>query len=488
MPHTVQDPFHADDAQWVSWLRMNCLRASSLVILLTLVFACSARTSGVQASTANVLLARNRTEPVVAVDPLHPAHTVVFTNTDYNSPVNGGYPPGEYWSSNGGATFTSGAAPIVGPYSTTADPSVTIARDGTVFYSYLGEVPGFCEGAGGAVIVTHSIDHGRSFRPAVIADSNPDDDKPDLAVESGRPNHVFLVWDRIYAHRTAIWYTRSTDGGAHFQTSRSLFDSKRSNFSPAVVVAPGGRLYVFWSTFPNGGEQRSLQTRLMMRSSRDDGVHFSPARIVAGPFRAIPQITQPGSLRNLTAPAAITDSRGNLWLAWARPSAHYHGRRVTADIEIKRSSDGGKTWTNPVPVNDVSAGDRFMPALTVWPDRSVGIVFYDRRRSYDLLDVYAARIWYWHGIDVSANVRLNRSASPVADIHYIPPGSTCFAPGRFFGDYIGDAAQPSGRLCGVWSDTQLRVPGETDIWFARVRIPKQAGRRPSAVSSPSRAP
>jgi hypothetical protein len=294
-----------------------------------------------------------------------------------------------------------------------------------------------------------------------------------MTVESGHPDHLFVAWDRISAHRTAVWYTRSTDGGTHFEKSRALFGSKQSNFGPVITVAPGGHVYAFWSTFPNGGENKSLQTRIMMRASSDDGAHFSPARVVAGPFRAIPQITQPGSLRNLTEPAAVADSRGNVWLAWARPTARYNGGRVAANIEIKRSRDGGKSWSAPVAVNDVTAGDRFMPALTIWPDRSVGVVFYDRRRSYSLLDVYGARVWYRNGIRVSANVRLNHAGSRTSDIHYIAPGSTCFAPGRFFGDYIGAASQPDGILCAVFTDAQLHVPGETDIWFARTRIEKQ---------------
>jgi hypothetical protein len=65
-------------------------------------------------------------------------------------------------------------------------------------------------------------------------------------------------------------------------------------------------------------------------------------------------------------------------------------------------------------------------------------------------------------------VRLNARASPVSDIYYIAPGSTCFSPGRFFGDYLGVAPSSGGTLCAVWADTQLRVPDETDAWFARL--------------------
>jgi hypothetical protein len=115
-----------------------------------------------------------------------------------------------------------------------------------------------------------------------------------------------------------------------------------------------------------------------------------------------------------------------------------------------------------------------MPAITTWPDGAVGLAFYDRRRSPGLLDVYGARVWYHRGIRVSANVRINRGNPSINDIYYIAPGSTCFAPGRFFGDYIGVAPQPHGILCTVWADTQLHVPNETDIWFARTTVPRRS--------------
>lgn len=111
-----------------------------------------------------------------------------------------------------------------------------------------------------------------------------------------------------------------------------------------------------------------------------------------------------------------------------------------------------------------------MPALSVLADRSVGVAFYDRRDGAGLLDVYAARVRFGDAAQVSHNVRVTAGVSRVSDIQYLPPGSTCFLPGRFFGDYIGAAGDSSGSLCVVWADTQLHIAGESDIWFARVRF------------------
>lgn len=432
-----------------------------------------------EAAPANVLLSRNRTEPVVAVDASNPAYVVAVANTNYSAPVNGTLPLGVFRSADGGHTFVSGTVPIRAPFTTAADPTVAIAKDGTTFVSYLGEVPAFCEGGNGAVLVSHSTDHGRSFRPPVIADISPSDDKPSMAVESGLRDHIFLVWDRVYRDHTDVWFTRSLDGGAHFERSRRLYRSHRASYGPVIAVRPTGRLYVFWSESEVGGSGRALPTRILVRRSTNDGTSFGRVTTVVRQFRAMPQLAQPGSLRTMTMPSVVVDRRGAVWLAWARPTAYYSGGRVDVNIEVQRSANGGASWSQPLPINDVPRGDRFMPALTVMRDGSVGAVFYDRRRGGNLLDVVAARLWAsGNRVSRSRNVRLNARASPVSDIYYIAPGSTCFSPGRFFGDYLGVAPASAGSLCAVWADTQLRVPDETDIWFARLVPP---GRRPSAI-------
>jgi hypothetical protein len=112
-----------------------------------------------------------------------------------------------------------------------------------------------------------------------------------------------------------------------------------------------------------------------------------------------------------------------------------------------------------------------MPSLSVLPDGSLGLAFYDSRNSPWQLDVYATRVSFAHGFSRSANVRVTSGSAPVADIYYIKPGTTCFSPGRFFGDYIGTGAVQGNALYVVWADTQSHTYGQTDIWLARVPLP-----------------
>jgi hypothetical protein len=230
-------------------------------------------------------------------------------------------------------------------------------------------------------------------------------------------------------------------------------------------------VYVFWSTFPDGDTAATLPTRILMRASTDNGVHFGPVRRVSGVFRGLPQVLQPGSLRIFPMPSPAADRHGTLYVAWSAVRHGYGRGMVDADILISRSLDGGVTWSTPRRVNDTTHADRFLPAMTILGDGSLGLAFYDRRESPWQLDTYVARVSFAAGFRVSVNIRVNQHSAPVGDIFYLRPGSTCLAGGRFFGDYIGVAAIDGGTMGVVWADPGLHVADETDIWFARVSLP-----------------
>jgi hypothetical protein len=167
----------------------------------------------------------------------------------------------------------------------------------------------------------------------------------------------------------------------------------------------------------------------------------------------------------------VVSASGTLFVAWPEVRRLYPGGSSDVDIVLTRSQDGGRTWSVPLAVNDVKDGERFMPAITRLGRQSLGLVYYDRRRGTDALDVYAVRVTTGPQMRVSPNVRVNAGSSSIADITYISPQSTCFIPGRFFGDYISVGSGPAGELVAAWADTQLHVAGETDVWFGRVRVP-----------------
>lgn len=434
------------------------------------------------AAPRNVLLAKDRTEPIVAIDPAHPGTIVVGSNTNYDHPVAGRFPVGVYASHNRGRSFGAATIPTAYPYTIGADPTVAFAASGTAFYTYLGESPAYCGGAAGtgAVMLSRSTDGARSFSAPSVVDADSADDKPNVAVESipGGRAHVFVTWTRWLRGHSEIWLSRSGNGGDSFGPPQLVASSTDDNFGSVPVVGPGGHVYVFWSSFPQATLTAPAPTRILLRASTDDGLHFGPVRTVVGTFQGVPRMAQPGLLRNLTMPAAAVGRGGALFVAYSSVATRRSNGAVSADIDFTMSRDHGTSWTHPIPVNDSRRGDRFMPAIGVMKDGSVGVAFYDRRNSPWSLDTYAARVTVSGAVpQSSANVRVNRARSPVGDIYYIKPGSTCFSPGRFFGDYIGVAADPHNQLCVVWANTQLRARNRTDLWFARVSLPDPQSQR-----------
>lgn len=432
------------------------------------------------ADTTNVLVAYDRTEPAVATDPHHRSTVVVVTNTNYDAPVAGTYPVGFFASHNGGRSFQAGNAPVLAPWTTQADPSVAINNRGTVFFTYLAESPTFCSEAGGsAIILARSFDHGRSFSSPSLVDRNPSDDKPFEAVESKRTGlaHVFVSWTRQEGNRDGIWLARSTNGGATFGPPTRLYLSLNNGFGSVPAVGKHGWVYVAWSSYPDRAYTEDGTATMLIRASADDGQHFGPVRAVSKPFPTLPLMALPGDLRNQTTPSLAVAPNGTLYLAWSQLGKQLANGAAEANIMLSRSTTHGRTWSTPRVVNDARVGDRFMPTISVLPGGSVGIAFYDRRNGPGELDLYAARVSFQGGFHRSPNVRVTQGSAPVSDIYYMAPGhSSCFYPGRFFGDYIGSAPGVDGALDVSWADTQAHVYRRTDIRFAAVKFPSATRR------------
>jgi hypothetical protein len=452
---------------------------SALLPLFSLLLAGSA-----VSRPSNTLVARGRTEPVVAVAPGRSSTIIVGANPNYGAPVRGTLPVGVFASHDGGRTFQSGLVPTTGRYSDAADPTVKIAASGTIFYSFVGVAPGTydCKGCSctqttqprAAILVSRSIDHGRSFKPPTIVSVNPNGDRPSMAIESRLHHraHLFLSWTRSSRD---IWYARSLNGGASFSAARQLYQSDYGTVPAIPVVAGKGHIFVVWIQTGGANLPTPIDAQIMMRASTDDGAHFGPVQTVVPWFKTMPRMVQPGSLRTPPLVAAAGDHRGNLYLTWAAVKKVHADGSVNADIDIIRSVDGGVTWTAPKRVNDVRSGDRFMPAMSVFPDGSVGVAFYDRRVGLNSLGVFTAHVSFADGFHRSANVRVNQRYAAIAFIHTIPQGSSCYSPGRFFGDYMGTSAPGASTLDVTWADSGLGIREETDVWFAKVRLPALPG-------------
>jgi hypothetical protein len=143
-------------------------------------------------------------------------------------------------------------------------------------------------------------------------------------------------------------------------------------------VDPSGAIYTTLTNF--APKQGFCCASVFVDKSTDGGKTWS----VAG--TAVPNVTPPPAIYpNTTFRDGIeeTFAVGNqldaqglypLYVSYEDFSAG------TGNVMLTASYDGGATWTSPIQVNDnASPADEFQPNLTVAPDGTVSVNFYDRR-------------------------------------------------------------------------------------------------------------
>lgn len=411
--------------------------------------------------------ARRPAEASVAINPTNPDHVIA---TFIQSTEPGQQPRSTNWayvSTDGGLTWTGtrAANPLT---RVQGDDVITFGRDGMAFHTYIAfdgiRVPRPDVAATG-IFVRRSLD-GQSWEPpvAVIDHVNtvmPFEDKPwtvvDRAAASPHRGNVYVAWTRfdVYgsadpAHRSAIWFARSKDGGRSFQPPQRISDdtgdAKDSDgtLEGAVpAVGPAGEVYVVWAG-PKG---------LSFDRSEDGGWTFGADRII-GTLTGGWDLPVPGVERHNGMPVTAVDlsggaDKGSVYVNFIDE------RNGDTDVFVLASRDGGKTWERPVRVNDDAAGAAQMFAwMAVDPgDGSINVVFHDRRGlSGTLTSVTLAR-------SIDGGRTYTNHSVPIEPFD-------CCAASTFIGDYNGVDAI-NGRVVAVFPAI---LAGQQRIMAATMRF------------------
>ncbi|MGH7747041.1 MAG: hypothetical protein ACREQ5_20135, partial [Candidatus Dormibacteria bacterium] len=260
-----------------------------------------------------------------------------------------------------------------------------------------------------------------------------------------------------------------------------------------------GAVYV---TFSNGDDPLCSQGQVLVVSSRDGGVSWSPeptqAACLTGALPTASESTCPGEpsgqdvlsgycFRVPTATqqsvtvspldgsvhVVYEDNRngGTDWEA-SKPGA----KPSDLDVYTTASHDGGRTWGPAVRVNQDPLGDhrdQFFPWSAYGPDGTLYVSFLDRAldpgggppgASFQLLNPGGRLIGRSLAVshDGGATFTSRAISSGVFD------GTLGFRKGAFLGDYTGIAAGPLGAFT-AWPDTRragVAVKGDnpTDMW------------------------
>jgi hypothetical protein len=371
-------------------------------------------------------------EPQLAVDSAHPGHAVAIWQQDRFRSVGGARAlvvsvtnnandndlDGAEWSTPTPIPWFDATDPRGAAFQRYTDPWVTIAPNGDVYAAALALTPSpsgpFPSHT--AVLVSKSTNGGLTWSaPATLIDdqappgTDPIDlanDKESITADPTDPTGktVYVVWDRLnhpgdsqnfnafhgLGFREDAFFARTTDGGAHWDTTNlTSFQANQSAFGNILLVEPNGDLVDAFTHGNGSGNQAAQadQTTLGVMRSTDKGQHWS--NIIDGPAIETMSVTDPDTGAPVRdgeplVSVAVDPHNGNLYAVWA--DARFSGLAQDA-IAFSMSTNGGRTWSDPIQVNqtptNIPAGNQqaFTPTVAVASDGTVAVTYYDFRNN-----------------------------------------------------------------------------------------------------------
>ncbi len=330
-------------------------------------------------------------ETAIAVDPNNPNRVVAAAN-DYatrawtctvsGTPCSklGDAYSGTYFSNDGGATWCCNSSdpahlgtliPGVdhlagGQYDAGGDPALAFDSSGNVFYAGLG----FDRTAPPNTVAVNrgTFDGGGNLSwsaPTFINQTTSPstlNDKEWIGADAhaASPFHdrVYVSWTRFIfnAHngnfvQSPIFFAYSTDHGATFSAPQNIVGTVHYDQGSRIVVGADGTVYVFYE----GSTRLATLSSTYMVKSTDGGVTFSkpvaiaPLQDIASPANTVFRVN--------SFPAADIAPNGDLYAAWSSQINNGGGLCATpsnngchAAAMYSKSTDGGATWTSPVPI------------------------------------------------------------------------------------------------------------------------------------------
>ncbi len=404
--------------------------------------------------------------PSLARDPRAP--NVVVATDRIDRP---GFSAELNWSADGGRTWSRTALPLPRGLDRPYAPDAAFAPDGTLYVTYVdlqgnGNVPA-------DLWVSKSTDRGRTLSaPVRIAGRLTFQAR--VAVDHA--GTVYVTWLQantagflsLIGPPSPIVVSRSSDGARTFARPVRVSDPSRRLVGAATpVIDSHGRLVVLYEDFK--GDQRDFEnlqgppwdrpfalvvTRPIGLTSFAKGVELEHGLVPDRRFLVYtPEFPSIGAGQGDT-----------LYVAWS------DARNGNEDVFLRRSDDGGATWSAATRVNDNPRSDRtsqYLPRVEVAPDGRVDVLFLDRRRdrknimtdatlasSYDRGRSFRNTILSSQSFDS----RVGASAAPQLPVD--------------LGSRLGLASTDRQSLA-AWTDTRLGSAntGRQDIFAAAYDVP-----------------
>lgn len=407
--------------------------------------------------------------PSIARNPTNRDNVVVAARVDRPE-----FSAAVHWSVDGGTTWGTTALPLPEGLDRPYGADVAFDEDGTLYVTYVNLV-----GRGNQpdnIWLATSDDGGRTLsQPSRVAGEL--NFQGQLAIDGDGTLHLTYVdAERVgllaIPGGAPIKAIHSTDGGQSWSDPVQVSDPGRERVGaavPRIDPATGDVVVVYMDYKGDVRDFQNLQGPAwdqpfeLVFSRSSEGDSFSEGVVVDDGIvpteRFLPFLPP--------FPGFAVASDGTMYATWS------DGRLGDADVWLSRSTDQGRTWSQPVRVNEEPEGDgtaQSLPAVSVAPNGRVDVLFYDHvdegnvmaeaalATSTDGQAPFAARAISQESFDTT----IGPSAGP-----NLPPdmGSKLALDSR------------AGTALAAWADTRLgtEATGRQDVVATRVALPDPGG-------------
>ncbi len=304
-----------------------------------------------------------------------------------------------------------------------AQPQVAWGSDGTLYYvsQAYGEGEGGREGAT-SIVLARTTDLGSTWETTMVNDARAQPDPkpentgvPGFAVDtSGDQDAIYVGFSRDWSatapeghpleDREEVVVAASTDGGNSFGAPVNLNDFSsltmtvdgqpyplhfQTAFARPFVAAHDGVILAVGDGGPPSDDPPPEEVYdgifgepdpMLLARSTDQGRSWTVSELTTPVFTAAGSQTGMG-----WTPEG--GPNGTFVLAYAATPGD-SPKAGRTDIVVRRSTDGGVSWTEPVAINDDDPSDgytSFYPQLDVAPNGRVDVVWQDNRQLTDYL-------------------------------------------------------------------------------------------------------
>ncbi len=391
-------------------------------------------------------------EPSLCVDPTNPLRIAIgwrqFDTTNSNFRQSG-----VSYTTNGGLNWTFPGK--LDPGTFRSDPVLASDANG-VFYFI-----GITNDSTYACDLLGSTNGGATWQP-VGAALGGDKDWMAIDTTSGPGGgNIYVVWSpfyNVYNNPNQI-FTRSTDSGNSWMPAIGL---PHLPYFGTIAIGPNGEVYCLGSAI-------DITPFWINRSSDATNGLTTPTIDVSAlvdlggpPLFGLPGLNPDGLLGQawVAVDCSTGPTRGNVYALCS--VTNDPGNLV--NVMFSRSTDGGRTWSAPLRINDDSPTQNaahWFGTLSVAPNGRVDACWNDTRNSPDNT---LSELYYSWSDDGGLTWAANRPLSPPFN------QSLGYPQQEKIGDYIGMVSLNEGA-CIAYAAT---FNGEEDIYFVRAELPIHA--------------